>query len=163
VYPVLSEGAKKRLKEFYVNTRVKGTDDDSPVPITARKLEALHRLGEAMARIRLSDTITEFDADRVIELVRSCLESVGVDPETDELDADVIETGQSKAQRERVEAVKEAIDNLAMQHEAGAPEGEVIQTLVEEGFTADKIEQQIEKLRDKGHVYSPKQGHLRVA
>jgi len=160
--PVLSEAAKQRFKEFYVNTRVKGTDEDSPVPITARKLEALHRLGEAMARIRLSDTITEFDADRVVELVTDCLQSVGVDPETDELDADVIETGQSKTQRERAEAVKQKVGELAMQNENGAPESDVVQELVEEGYTAENIEQQIESLRHKGDLYNPQSGHLRV-
>ena len=160
--PVLSEGAKERFKQFYVNTRVKGTDEDSPVPITARKLEALHRLGEAMARIRLSDTITEFDADRVVELVTDCLQSVGVDPETDELDADLIETGQSKTQRERAEAVKETVAELSMQNENGAPEGDVVQQLVEEGYTAENIKQQIESLRHKGDLYNPQSGHLRV-
>jgi replicative DNA helicase Mcm len=160
--PVLSEAAKERFKQFYVNTRVKGTDEDSPVPITARKLEALHRLGEAMARIRLSDTITEFDADRVVELVTTCLQSVGVDPETDELDADVIETGQSKTQRERAEAVKETVADLSMQNENGAPESDVVQHLVEEGYTAENIKQQIETLRHQGDLYNPQEGHLRV-
>jgi replicative DNA helicase Mcm len=160
--PVLSEAAKERFNEFYVQTRASGADEDSPVPITARKLEALHRLGEAMARIRLSDTITEFDADRVIKLVRSCLESVGVDPETDELDADVIETGQSKAQRERVQDVKEAVNELAMQNENGAPEGDVVQKLVENGYTADEIESEIESLLERGDLYYAQQGHLRT-
>ncbi|MFB6185414.1 MAG: ATP-binding protein, partial [Halobacteriaceae archaeon] len=90
-YPTMSEAAKQRIQEFYVNLRAKGQEEDAPVPVTARKLEAIVRLAEASARVRLADTVTEADAERVIEIVRSCLQDIGVDPETGQFDADVIE------------------------------------------------------------------------
>ncbi len=58
-FPTMTEEAKSRIEDFYVDLRLKGQDEDAPVPVTARKLEALVRLAEASARIRLSDTVDE--------------------------------------------------------------------------------------------------------
>ncbi|WP_237560421.1 LAGLIDADG family homing endonuclease [Halolamina rubra] len=87
VYPTMSDEAKEAIEEFYVDLRSKGADEDAPVPVTARKLEALVRLAEASARVRLSDTVEEQDAEKVIGVVRNSLEDIGVDPETGEFDA----------------------------------------------------------------------------
>ncbi len=76
-HPRMTEEARNAIRDFYVDLRSKGTDEDAAVPVTARKLEALVRLSEASARVRLSDTVEQSDAERVIEIVRSCLQDVG--------------------------------------------------------------------------------------
>jgi replicative DNA helicase Mcm (EC 3.6.1.-) len=53
IHPTLTDQAMKVLEEFYVSMRSSATDEDSPVPITARQLEAIIRLAEASARVRL--------------------------------------------------------------------------------------------------------------
>ncbi|MDZ5812426.1 minichromosome maintenance protein MCM, partial [Halorubrum sp. AD140] len=70
-YPTMTEEAKELIEEFYVDLRSKGADEDAPVPVTARKLEALVRLSEASARVRLSDTVDREDADRATDIVES--------------------------------------------------------------------------------------------
>lgn len=162
VYPTMTDEAKQAIEDFYVNLRSKGADEDAPVPVTARKLEALVRLSEASARVRLSDTVEQEDADRVIEIVRSCLENIGVDPETGEFDADVVETGQSKTQRDRIKNIKALISDIEEEYEEGAPIEEILERAGEVGLDADKAEQEIEKLRRKGEVYEPTQDHLRT-
>ncbi len=163
-YPRMTEDAKESIQEFYVDLRSKGADEDAPVPVTARKLEALVRLAEASARVRLSDTVESEDADRVIEIVRSCLQDIGVDPETGEYDVDVIETGRSKTQRDRVKGIKEIIRELQEEYdsEPGAPEEKVLGRAEEAGMEQSKAEHEIQKLRDKGEIYSPDQDHLRL-
>ncbi|MUV60022.1 minichromosome maintenance protein MCM, partial [Halobacterium sp. CBA1126] len=79
-YPTMTDEAREAIEEFYVDLRAEGQGEDAPVPVTARQLEALVRLGEASARVRLSDKVEEEDAERVIEIVRSCLQDIGVDP-----------------------------------------------------------------------------------
>ncbi|MDI6811502.1 MAG: minichromosome maintenance protein MCM, partial [archaeon] len=65
VFPVMTEEAKNKFLDFYIGLRRQGyEDEDAPVPVTARQLEALIRLGEARARARLSDKITAEDAER---------------------------------------------------------------------------------------------------
>jgi replicative DNA helicase Mcm len=154
--------AKELIKEFYVDFRSKGTDEDSPVPITARKLEALVRLAEASARVRLSDTVEAEDAERVTAIVRSCLEDIGMDPETGEFDADVVETGTSKSQRDRIRNLKGLIEEIEAEFDDGAPIDEVLDRAEEVGLDPSKAEDEIEKLRRKGEVYEPRQNHLRT-
>jgi replicative DNA helicase Mcm len=161
VFPTMTEEARERIREFYVEMRSHGTGEDAPVPITARKLEALVRLGEASARVRLSDTVEAEDAERVIDIVRSSLRDVGMDPETGEFDADIIETEMSKSQRDRVKNLKALIQEIEAEYEEGAPVDEVIDRADEAGMDESKAEHEIEKLKQKGELYEPKQGHLR--
>ncbi len=161
-YPTMTEEAKELIEEFYVDLRSKGADEDAPVPVTARKLEAMVRLSEASARVRLSDTVEREDADRATDIVESCLKDIGVDPETGQFDADVVETGTSKSQRDRIKNIKGLIADIEEEYEEGAPVDEVLDRAGEIGMDPGKAEGEIEKLRTKGEVYEPKQGHLRT-
>ncbi|ACM58083.1 minichromosome maintenance protein MCM [Halorubrum lacusprofundi] len=161
-YPTMTEEAKDLIEEFYVNLRSKGADEDAPVPVTARKLEAMVRLAEASARVRLSDTVERIDADRATDIVESCLKDIGVDPETGQFDADVVETGTSKSQRDRIKNIKGLIADIEEEYQEGAPVEEVLDRAGEIGMDPGKAEREIEKLRTKGEVYEPQQGHLRT-
>lgn len=61
----------ERLKQFFVEFRAGAgeQDDDSPIPVTFRKVEAIQRLAESSARVRLSDTVELEDVERAIKLV----------------------------------------------------------------------------------------------
>ncbi|PSQ15172.1 hypothetical protein BRD02_07200 [Halobacteriales archaeon QS_8_69_73] len=161
-FPTMTEEAKAEIRDFYVDMRAEGQGEDAPVPVTARKLEALVRLAEASARMRLSDTIEADDAERVIDIVRSCLQDIGVDPETGEFDADVVETGQSKSQRDRIKNIKTLISDVEAEYDEGAPREEVLERAEEAGMERSKAEHEIEKLRQKGDVYEPQTDHLRT-
>ncbi len=161
-YPTMTDEAREAIEEFYVDLRAEGQGEDAPVPVTARQLEALVRLGEASARVRLSDTVEVEDAERVIEIVRSCLQDIGVDPETGEYDADVVETGRSKTQRDRVKNVKAIIKEIEDEFDEGAPIEEVLDRAEEVGMDASKAEHEIEKLKEKGELYQPNKDHLRA-
>jgi replicative DNA helicase Mcm len=163
-FPTMTDEAKAAIRDFYVDLRAKGADEDAPVPVTARKLEALVRLAEASARVRLSDTVEREDAERVIEIVRSCLQDIGVDPETGEFDADVIETGTSKSQRDRIKSIKDVIETVDAEYEkeAGAPLEAIVERAEAEGIEESKVMDQIEQLRRKGDLYSPKTDQYKV-
>jgi replicative DNA helicase Mcm len=155
--------AKRELQEFYVGLREQSYDDeDAAIPVTARKLEACVRLAEASARIRLSESIEMEDIERTKLLIMSSLKDVGIDPETDEMDADVVETGNSKVQRERIKAVKNFISEVEEEHENGAPIDVLIERRDELDLSSSQIEHEIEKLRRQGDVYEPQTDHLRT-
>jgi len=162
VYPSMTTEAREAIRDFYVDLRSKGADEDAPVPVTARKLEGLVRLSEASARIRLSDTVEEHDATRVIAIVRGCLQDIGVDPETGQFDADVVETGRSKTQRDRVKNLRSLIQEIEQDYEEGAPVEEVLERAEDIGMERSKAEHEIQKLKQKGEVYEPKTDHLRT-
>ena len=160
--PVLSDEARERLREFYVDIRSRGDDADSPVPTTARKLDALVRLAEASARLRLDDTVNVQDAERVIELVLDSLKQVGVDPETGQFDTDVVETGTTKSQRKRIKMVKNTIKELELEYEDGAPRDEVLDK-VKDDYSRTKVIGDIDKMKEKGEAYEPNDGHIRLS
>jgi replicative DNA helicase Mcm len=151
-YPTMTEAAKAEIRDFYVDLRARGADEDAPVPVTARKLEALVRLAEASARVRLSDTVDVKDAERATDIVLSCLQEIGMDPETGEFDADVIETGTSKSQRDRIKNLKTLIADIEDEYDEGAPLDVVI----------ERAEHEVEQLKQKGEVYEPRTDHLRT-
>ncbi|KAB1197512.1 MULTISPECIES: minichromosome maintenance protein MCM [Haloferax] len=156
-YPTMTEEAKNVIRDFYVDFRARGADEDAPVPVTARKLEALVRLSEASARVRLSDKVTQEDAERVTNIVESCLRDIGMDPETGEFDADIVETGRSKTQRDRIRDVLDVIRTLQDEYEDGAPHDEVIERAnAEFSMEEKKVADQLDKLKMKGEIYEPR-------
>jgi replicative DNA helicase Mcm len=161
-FPTMTEEAKSEIQDFYVNLRARGSDEDAAVPVTARKLEALVRLAEASARIRLSDTVEAEDASRAVDIVRYCLEDIGMDPETGEFDADMIETGTSKSQRDRIKDLLSLIQNIEDEYDEGAPVDVIIERAEEAGMDESKAEHEIEQLKQKGEVYEPQTDHLRT-
>jgi replicative DNA helicase Mcm len=161
-FPTMTEEAKAEIRDFYVDLRSKGANEDAPVPVTARKLEALVRLAEASARVRLSDTVEKRDAEKVVGIVRDSLEAIGVDPETGEFDVDMVEAGSSKSQRDRIKNIKGIINELEEEYEDGAPIEEVYERADAVGMERDKAEHEIEKLRRQGDIYEPTTDHLRT-
>jgi len=156
--PVLSEGARKMLEEFFVEMRRKSLEvPDSPVAITARQLEALIRLAEAHAKMALNDVVTEDDAAEAIRLVKSMLESVGIDVESGEIDIDVIMTGKPKSQREKMLIIEEVIRNLAK--EEGCAKIKAIVSKAREQNIEDKlVEEVLVRMRREGLIYEVKEG-----
>jgi replicative DNA helicase Mcm len=161
--PVLTTAAQEHIVKEYVAMRT-ANGDDGPIPTTARMNEALIRLAEASARVRLSEEITEDDAARAIAIHRRCLEDVGIDPENEEFDADLMETGTSKSQRERVQFVKEVIKDLDGEAEYGAAGHEdIVEIGQEKGYTRKDIEGTLDKLSREGQIYEPQNEQYRTS
>ena len=59
----MEDDARAHLINFYTDLRKTGESKNTPVPVTARQLEALVRLSEASARVRLSNIVTLEDAE----------------------------------------------------------------------------------------------------
>ena len=109
VYPVTSQEVWKYIQNFYLDIRnMKSIDPRSPVPITARCLEALQRLSEARARMRLSDivSIENIEFVKSVLFVKSVfivsLKHVGIYVETGKLDAGIVNCGKSQSQAKKI-------------------------------------------------------------
>jgi len=155
----LSEEAKRIIVDFYVELRSRAKQ--GPVPVTARQIEALIRLAEASAKLRLSDVVSREDAELAIRLVLKSLEQIALDPETGELDIDFI-TGTPKAQRDRIALVLQIVEQLEDMTPKGAPEDEIVRAAEEKGVDAETARTILRKLKERGSVFCPKVGHYRV-
>lgn len=105
VFPVISEEAKKDIKTFYTDVRKMHIKEGAPVPITVRSLEALQRLSEASARMRLSNTIDQEDVGFATKLIIRSLKDIGLD-EDGNLDANVQNGLQSRSQQDKIRWIK---------------------------------------------------------
>jgi replicative DNA helicase Mcm len=159
-YPILSAEAKDALVNYYLKLRGIA-DTNKPVPVTARQLEALVRLGEASARIRLSDSIEKGDAERVIHIVDACLRQVAYDARTGTFDIDKVVTGISKEKRDIVRVIKDAIRDIGGEgRRAGIDQ--VIDMVSGKGFAREKVKDGIDMLLRHGEAMEPKNGIIQL-
>lgn len=159
IVPELSDDAMDVIKQRY--NKIRGAnDDDGPVPTTPRTIDAMIRLSEAKARTRLSVTVTADDAKRACDLVEYALHQVGVDPESGDLDVDMVESGTSESQRQRVRGTTAIIKDLEGRQPAEIDE--VRQLYEDRGFDMAKFEHTISKLKEQGDIYEPQSNTLRT-
>lgn len=163
VFPVMSPEALAKFQEFYVALRRGlGAEAQMTVPVTARQLEGLVRLGEASARLRLSPTVEAADAERAIRLVHDCLKKVGINPETNTLDVDFAFTGIGRPQKERARRLEQILEEMGGK-EHPVSEAELLKEAVERGMEREKAEKTLEQLKQKGEVYEPRPGQVMMA
>jgi replicative DNA helicase Mcm len=162
IFPTLTDEAKEYFLKYYVGLRTQGQDSNKPVPVTARQLEALIRLGEASARLRLSDKVTLADAQRVVKILEACLRKVGVDPETGFLDADIIASGTTKSTRDRTKSVIDIIRDVSRESQGPASRDAVLDRAEELGIERAKAEEIIDRMRRDGDVFEPRPGMLKL-
>ncbi|MCC7567975.1 MAG: minichromosome maintenance protein MCM [Methanoregulaceae archaeon] len=160
-FPRLTDDARNSLIDYYMKLRDLASESSKPVPVTARQLEALVRLAEASARIRLSNTIEPVDAERVVKIVDTCLRQVAYDAKSGSFDIDRVVTGFSKGKRDLIRMIKLAIRELADDNGRAQIE-DVITRLVQEGHSRDEIRLQIDMFLRQGEAMEPKQGIIKL-
>ncbi len=160
--PQLTDEALEEIKEYYVKMRSTGDEEGAykAIPISARQLEALIRLSEASARVRLSTKVLKSDARRAIELVHFCLMQIGVDPETGKIDIDRISTGVSASQRSHISVVKEIIKELEGLIGKQVPVDDILMKAKEKGMDPEKAEDIIDVLKKEGVIFTPRAGFI---
>ena len=163
IKPELSDSAINEIKKFYVDLRNKGShgeEDIKPIPISARQLEALVRLSEASAKLRLSKKVTKQDAQRAIDILTYCLMQVGIDPETGKIDIDRMTTGISASQRSRIVAIRELIKELEIKFGKSIPLEAVAEEASKKNISEDQVDEAIERLKREAEVFEPKKGFI---
>ena len=128
------------------------------VPISARQLEALIRLAEASAKVRLSPKVTRKDAKTAIELLHFCLSTIGIDPETGKIDIDRLTTGITTSQRTKIIVTKEIIDELENKIGKTIPIDDLAKEAEVKGIK--DIDSIIENLKRSGDIFEPKRGFI---
>jgi replicative DNA helicase Mcm len=160
VKPVLSRDAMTRLRNFYLEMRMSGTEG-APIAITARQLESLVRLAEARARVALRKEITAEDAEAAITITRKSLEEVGVDMTSHKIDIDTIMTGKPKSLRDKLKVILDAV--LDMAKETGMVEKKTLLEFlqVKHSISEGEAERLLGQLLKEGTIYSPREGFLK--
>lgn len=160
--PKLTDEAIEEIKEFYIRLRnqsVRSDADIKPIPITARQLEAIVRISEACARLRLSDKVTREDSKKAIDLLKASLMQVGYDEENQTFDIDKITTGITSSKRSKIIAVKDTLARLESRMGKLIPFEEIEKEIGNE-LTKDELEEALSQLSKAGEIFRPKQGYV---
>lgn len=162
IFPKLTDDALQEIKTFYLKMRSSGGTDEGikSIPISARQLEALVRLTEASAKLRLSKKATKKDARNAIDLLEYCLMQIGLDKETGKIDIDRIATGISASQRSHIFVIKEIISELENKIGKTIPIDDVIEEAKAKDINEEKVEEAIEKLKRVGELFEPRRGFI---
>ncbi|NOQ55411.1 MAG: MCM family protein [Nanohaloarchaea archaeon] len=161
--PKLTKPAIATIKEFYVSIRNQNSEDEkAPIPLTARQLEALVRIAEASAKIRLSETVTKTDAKRAIDLLTFCLKQVGIDPETGQIDIDRLSSGVTSSKRNQILEVLRLIKEMQEESpEKIVNREDLLSRAEEEGMDSAKVDEIITSLKRDGELFEPKHGYIK--
>jgi len=165
IFPELTDKAVDEIRNFYVELRnnspsgASTSGENRTIPVTARQLEALIRLSEANARVRLSKKVTIADAKKAIDMLRYALERVAMDQATGQFDIDRIVSGIPSSQRGKIMFVKEVMRRLEERHGKLIPKEEIINE-VGDKMIISEIEEIVEELKRDGEYFEPKKGYI---
>ena len=163
IKPELTKEAVEEIKDFYVGLRnmpSHGEDAIRPIPISARQLEALVRLSEGSARVRLSKKVTKQDSQRAIKVLKHCLMQVGFDYETGQMDIDRISTGIPSSQRGKIVKIRELINELEQKIGKLIPIEDIILAASEKGIDEQQVNETMDILKRDGSLYEPRRGFI---
>ncbi|HIJ98815.1 TPA: minichromosome maintenance protein MCM, partial [archaeon] len=163
--PKLTEDAKKIIKSFYVSWRSKYREEggEMTVALTPRQLEALIRISEASARVRLGGEVTVDDARRAIRLLEYSLRAVGYEPETGRIDIDRIDIGISSVQRGRMHTMLTIVNELTEGVGKAVPIEDILVKAKGQGIDNIAAMEVINKLKEKGDLFEPRPGYIQRA
>lgn len=80
--PDLTPEAEEALVQGYLAMRAMGGRGSKTITATPRQLESLIRISEALAKMRLADTVTEHDVNEAIRLMKVATQTAATDPRT---------------------------------------------------------------------------------
>ena len=130
-----------------------------PIPISARQLQALIRMSEASAKMRLSKKVTKEDAKRAIDIMKYYLMQVGYDYESKTFDIDRISGKFSSSQRGKILTVRDIIADLENRIGKMIPIEEIEKEL-EGKMKKEEIDDAMSKLSSSGDIFSPRKGYV---
>ncbi len=161
VRPTLSQEALDTLEDYYVRVRRQGEEPNSPVPITARQLEALVRLSEAAARARLAPVVGVEDAVRATRIMENFLRRVSM-TEEGRLDIDLTQSGVSHSQRERLDIVMRIMRELQEAHGGFFSLAQFREAAERAGIQPAKAEALLQSLRNQGEIIEARPNQLQL-
>jgi len=162
-FPVLSDEAKERIKNFYLKLRSNYDSEDAVVSILARNLDALMRLSEAYAKMALRNKVLKEDVEEILKLFNRYLRDTGYDKETKKIDVDMLTFGLPRSKINKLNRLMDRLKELFEENGWKALEKKSIYQILEleEGLDREFIKNAIKEAIEEGTLYSPKNGFIK--
>ena len=146
IKPKFTKETLEILNNFFVTVRNKTKElTDFPLEITTRQFEALLRISQAYAKMRLSNQVEQQDVERAIKIVTEMLRRFKVD----------IETGVTQDMMSKMIRILDLIDSFRNStfNDGCAKFGDILLNAEEQfGIDADTTTRIINLLREQGQI-----------
>tara|TARA_Y100001968_G_scaffold263889_1_gene252609 strand:+ start:1360 stop:3492 length:2133 start_codon:yes stop_codon:yes gene_type:complete len=157
-HPTLNDEARTRIIKYYTTMRSKVIDSQDNlergkdvITITARALEALSRMTEASAKVRLSNVAELEDVRRALRLFEHWRhELMG-----DNFDETSIQSGKTAASRNLQSRVIKIIDEIYEATRTHATTLQILEVTRAEGFDDDRVIGYLEQAKNAGNLFAP--------
>ena len=136
------------IANFFSKSRTLAEENNHPIPITTRQLEAISRLAKASARIRLSDKVNLEDTKRAIELQKYCMKLVGFDSNSMSVEADKVIGNMSQEERKKMDSIEKIVKELSEKWNS-IPEHILTKEVKSRGFDVETLNKWIKVNLDK--------------
>ena len=150
--PKLTGEARTILLKWFVEMRGESDRDSGRVAVTPRALEAGIRTSEAVARIRLSETVDAVDASMYVDLA---MKAVKVMEGVGGIDVDKITTGIPSSERSKIGTIKGFIKSGHVEGQKGTPREYVYEECGRVGMDREKVKDILDKMVRDGDAYCP--------
>ncbi|KKN27366.1 hypothetical protein LCGC14_0865330 [marine sediment metagenome] len=162
-HPVLTNDAKEKIKEFYLELRGQYDSEDAIISILARNLDALVRLSEAHAKMALREKVLKDDVEEIFKLFKRYLKDTGYDETTGKIDMDRIFVGQSRSSINKLETLMNRLKEIFEDNNWKPLEKVNIFQILELEENLDKkfIEHAVTELLREGTLYEPRSGFIK--
>lgn len=153
-----SEEVREELRDSFVSLRgANGYSDEAEVPVAFRKLPGLERVARAYAKLEFSPVISQRHADAAMAMVGQSMQDYQT-TEDGTLDSDIAETGSSKSQKDRKQAVKDCIKEKQNESDENHAYVDEVVDALSEDYEENQIQHDIESFSQEGEVVEPQPG-----
>ena len=163
--PIVKGHCAATLTHYFMTLRksAQSTYSQPIIPISMRQGDALFRVSQSMARIRLRKTATTECAAVAIDTVRYCMESLAYNPETGTVDASLYMLGRKATTSTKMAIAKATLDEMVRNYEDRlVPEKDYHEALrARHHWEEGEVEKIIELLLEDGEIQIPKPHRIR--
>jgi replicative DNA helicase Mcm len=161
--PELEDIIAEKVKDFYNNLRMQSErEGNKGVPINLRNIEALKRLAEANAKLRLSPKVEEKDFNVAKEIFMYCLKQIGYDNSLGIFDQSRTTEKIPVSKRGKLERLLRKMKELENKLGKYLPIEEIKEVAKELDVEDWELEQYFEELKKSGNCFEPKPGVYQI-
>lgn len=161
--PELDESLLVPLQDFYTKLREQSHNEDvKGIPLNPRDIEAIIKLSEAHAKLRLSNKVEAQDVEVAKGLFIFCLRQLGTDPESGVIDRSRLTQKVPVSKKGKVESLLDMIHTLSQEHNNLIPENVISDKCEEANVKRYEVRDFIEELKRAGKLFEPKPGFIGV-
>lgn len=158
----ITKECAEALFSHFMSIRLAQADNpDAGIPVVWRTLDGMMRLVISEARLRHGSMTNMRDVERVKALVQESLK-ITIDPDTGKPDSDIINTGTSRSQRDRMRVLTAIIRELQDEYKTAVPLEDILAKAEEAGIKKETVEDMIQKLKTAGDLLEASNERYRV-